>query len=60
MLASNTDAELREALAVIDSSVYLLRRRCVADPNVVRHLDRISAHLRRAFALARLLSGENG
>ncbi len=47
------DAELRDLLAVIASSVYILRRHLSADDDMVRHLDRIAAHVRHGNRIAR-------
>ena len=46
--AEPPDAEgFRDILAVIDSSVYLLRKRLGDDPDALRHLERILAHVAR-------------
>lgn len=45
-LAASIAHELRNPLSVIESSLYLLRRRVVEDDRVVRHLDRIQSQVK--------------
>lgn len=47
-VAATIGHELRNPLAVIDSSLALLRRRASAEPKVTRHLDRIGDQVRVA------------
>lgn len=44
-LAASIAHELRNPLSVIESSVYLLRRRIADDPRAKRHLDKITAQV---------------
>ncbi|MGD8858457.1 MAG: protoglobin domain-containing protein [Myxococcales bacterium] len=47
-MTSTIGHELRNPLGVIESSVYLLRRRVGEDPAVVRHLDKIQGQVARS------------
>ena len=47
-MAATIGHELRNPLAVIDSSLALLRRRAPNEPKVARHLDRIGEQVRVA------------
>jgi signal transduction histidine kinase len=47
-MTSTIAHELRNPLGVIQSSVYLLRRRIGEDDGAIRHADKIQAHVARA------------
>lgn len=48
----------RDLLAVIDSSVYLLRKHVAQDPQALRHLERIVETVQRGVELVRSWEGE--
>lgn len=45
-LAASIAHELRNPLSVMESSVYLIRRKVTEDPKMTRHLDKIEAQIR--------------
>ncbi|MCB9620737.1 MAG: histidine kinase [Sandaracinus sp.] len=47
-LAASIGHELRNPLAVIDSSTHLLARRCDDDPKTTKHIDRIREQVARS------------
>lgn len=51
LLGSAMAHELRNPLGVIQSSLYLIRQHDVADPDVLKHLDRIGRQVERANRL---------
>ena len=50
-MGDDVTGELRDSLAVIHSSVTLLRRRLGGDPRACAQLERIVAHLDKMSAL---------
>jgi signal transduction histidine kinase len=50
-LAASIAHELRNPLGVMESSLYLLRRKVAADAQVTRHLDRIAGQIRASTGI---------